>query len=261
MSKSLSVQRELTEALHLAAKKLKLNDYKINLNFDLSIGDGFLSHLYKPSLINNITKEEIQLAVKRSPRAVEMRAKTAIEFCYKNEIQFYSKIYPALQNLEKKHNVSQFLNIVPQYITSISDLNKEIVVLKNILSDGFQLRDKQLLFDDEHARLIFKTYGHFHAVSFCLKKQEPERFHTLVQPLTRIWNKMNAGPKGLVISSIQQSYDALCDTEDASIKKKFQDYVLNCKQKFEHATYYHGKYSGILHGDCWSNNMMFKYKV
>jgi thiamine kinase-like enzyme len=41
---------------------------------------------------------------------------------------------------------------------------------------------------------------------------------------------------------------------------KLKKYIENSKEILYESINYSGKYYGILHGDCWSNNMMFKYQ-
>lgn len=264
MANSSKIENQLRAALKLAAEALNLEDYTVPpLNLEALMGYGFSSQFYKPSLIDTKTNEKIQLAIKKAPDANETRKINAIEDSYKNETYFYTHIYPAMQDIQKEHKVSQLFNCVPQYVTSVDKIGEELIVFKDVTVDGFQLRDKHLLFDDEHTSLIFQTYGRFHAISFCLIKKDSEKFHKLVEPLSAIWKKMikNYEYKTYIENVLKEAYEALDVEADGPIREKFTEYVSNSAQKFEEALSYHGKYLGLLHGDCWSNNTMFKYKV
>jgi thiamine kinase-like enzyme len=181
---------------------------------------------------------------------------------YKNEIYFYSEICPAFKKFENEHHILKPFDSVPEYITCDRQVGKEIIVFKDITKEGFELREKDLLLDDEHVRLIFKTYGHFHAISFCLKEQKPEEFERLSKSLSNIWKKYteSGGLITILKSHLQTAYEALDSSKHADIMEKLKKYIENTLEIFSESLYYDGKYFGILHGDCWSNNMMFKYQ-
>jgi thiamine kinase-like enzyme len=112
--------------------------------------------------------------------------------------------------------------------------------------------------------LILKTYGRFHAHSFVLRAKQPEeyskivsRFHNMYEELTKEANSVfryELLEHGRLIPTY------LIPGEDDEIIKKFEKYAgdgfLNV---FADTIKEPGDYSVILHGDCWSNNMMFKY--
>jgi hypothetical protein len=173
------------------------------------------------------------------------------------------KSVPLFKKFEEDHGISKPFASVPEYFFSDGQLGKEIIVLKDITKERFVLREKDLLLDDNHARLIFKTYGHFHAISFCLKDQKPEEFSRLTKLFLNVWNQFFEKGSFLHIikSQVETAYEALDSREHAEIKVKLKKYVDNCKEILNECLNYNGKYYAILHGDCWSNNMMFKYQV
>jgi hypothetical protein len=263
MTSASDVQNQLTEVLNDAANKLNLKKFSLNLNLNALKGDGFLGDFYKVSITDDDAKKKYDLAVKKAPTEKIRRGENHIDLAYKNEIYFYSEICPAFKKFENEHNILKPFDSVPEYITSDRQVGKEIIVFKDITKEGFQLREKDLLLDDEHVRLIFKTYGHFHAISFCLKEQNPEEFERLSKSLSNIWKKYteSGGLITILKSHLQTAYEALDSSKHADIMEKLKKYIDNTLEIFSESLYYDGKYFGILHGDCWSNNMMFKYQV
>jgi hypothetical protein len=262
MSSASDIQTQLTEVLNSAAKKLNLKKFSLKLNLNALKGDGFLGDFYKVSIIDDEAKKKYDLAVKKAPTEKIRREESRIDLAYENEIFFYSEICPAFRKFEEEHRISKPFDFVPEYFVSDSQLGKEMIVLEDITKEGFVLRDKNLLFDDDHAKLIFKTYGHFHAISFCLKEQKPEEFSKLTKSFKNIWNEIFE--KGIFVniikSHVEIAYEALDPGEHVEIMVKVKKYIENCKEILRECISYNGKYFGILHGDCWSNNMMFKYQ-
>ncbi|KAJ3638540.1 hypothetical protein MTP99_001896 [Tenebrio molitor] len=262
MSSASDIKNQLTEVLNSTARKLNLKKFSLKLNLNALKGDGFLGDFYKVSIIDDETKKKYDLAVKKAPTEKIRREESRIDLAYKNEIFFYSGICPAFRKFEEDHGISKPFDSVPEYFVSDGQLGKEIIVLKDITKEGFVLREKDLLLDDDHARLIFKTYGHFHAISFCLKEQKPEEFSRLTKSLKNIWNEVfqKGSFVNIITSHVELAYKALDPKEHAEIMVKLKKYIENSKEILYESINYSGKYYGILHGDCWSNNMMFKYQ-
>jgi hypothetical protein len=263
MSSVSDIQNQLTEVLNKVAKKLNLKKLSLNLNLNALKGDGFLGDFYKVSITDGETKKKYDLAIKKAPTEKVRREESRIDLAYENEILFYSEICPAFRKFEEDHGISKPFDSLPEYFASDGQLGKELIVLKDITKEGFELREKDLLLDDDHANLIFKTYGHFHAISFYLKEQKPEEFSRLTKSLKNIWNEdfVKDSLVNIIKSHVEIAYEALDPREHAEIMVKLKKYIENCEEILFESVNYTGKYFGILHGDCWSNNMMFKYQV
>jgi hypothetical protein len=262
MSNVSDIPNQLTEVLNKVGKRLNLKNISLNLNLNTLKGDGFVGDFYKVSITDDETKKKYDLAVKKAPTEKIRREESRVDLAYKNEIFFYSEICPVFKKFEEDHGISKPFNSVPEYFVSDDQLEKEIIVLQDITKEGFVLRDKELLFDDDHTRFIFKTYGHFHAISFCLKEQKPEEFWRLTKSLKNIWKEIfeKGSFFNIIKIHVETAYEALDPKEHAEIMVKLKKYIENCKEIFYESISCTGKYYGILHGDCWSNNMMFKYQ-
>ncbi|XP_068896004.1 uncharacterized protein [Tenebrio molitor] len=262
MSNVSDIPNQLTEVLNKVGKRLNLKKFSLNLNLNTLKGDGFVGDFYKVSITDDETKKKYDLAVKKAPTEKIRREESRVALAYKNEIFFYSEICPAFKKFEEDHGISKPFNSVPEYFVSDDQLEKEIIVLQDITKEGFVLRDKELLFDDDHTRFIFKTYGHFHAISFCLKEQKPEEFSRLTKSLKNIWKDIfeKGSFFNIIKIHVETAYEALDPREHTEIMVKLKKYIENCKEIFYESISCTGKYFGILHGDCWSNNMMFKYQ-
>ncbi|XP_015837331.2 uncharacterized protein LOC655292 [Tribolium castaneum] len=262
MCASSNFEKQLLSVLDDAAKKLNLTNYSVNLNLTANKGDGFLGEFYKVSITDNETNLTHHLVIKRAPTEAVRRTQDEIEEIYRNEIFFYTEVYPAFKQFEKEQHMCEAFDSIPEFVTCCKEPGRELLVFKDITKAGFELREKNLLLDDQHTRYIFKTYGHFHAISFCMKEQDCEKFETLTKSLKNIWllfAKRKAFRETLAKIS-EKVCESLDPIKDSKIVEKYQNYKNNCTEIFEKSGHYEGKYSGIIHGDCWSNNMMFKYQ-
>jgi thiamine kinase-like enzyme len=262
MTSRSDLERQLTNVSNDSARALNLRTFSTNMNLNATKSDGFLGEFYKVSITDSETHTTHDLVVKRAPTENTRRQLNNAEWAYKNEIHFYTQIYPAFKKFEEGHRVQKRFNSLPEFITCDKEVGREMIVLRDLTKMGFEMRRRDLLLDDEHARLIFKTYGHFHANSFCLREQVPEEFDRLAKPLYHIWKNFanNDGFINLLTKLAENAYEGLDSARDAVVLEKLKKYIESTKEIFQEALAYDGKYLAILHGDCWSNNMMFKYQ-
>lgn len=115
----------------------------------------------------------------------------------------------------------------------------------------------------DHVRLVLQSLGKFHAISFALKDQQPEKFDELASPLNEIF--MRKDDKNLCDYFAKQSeavMKVLSGEKDAhllaKVKKLFErtpmEIAADCVDpKLA------GQSAIITHGDMWQNNTMFRY--
>lgn len=114
----------------------------------------------------------------------------------------------------------------------------------------------------EHVNLVMAALGKFHAISFAVKDQQPTKFKQLTCDMTEIFLRPNdVNMENYVNSYNKKVIDAAALLGNAAILKKVEkifsgnvfrsifDYVSNESAQ---------PYSIICHGDCWTNNTMFK---
>nr|XP_001807041.2 PREDICTED: uncharacterized protein LOC100141764 [Tribolium castaneum] len=258
MTTNVQLKLKLNTLLTNAAKNLNIQKFSIDLDLCALKGDGFLCEIYKAAIIDQETNKKINVVIKVAPSDQRRREATCIQEAYSNEILFYSEVFPVFIKFQQEHKTTQLFNNVPRYITSAGKLGEEMIVLADITKAGFIMRDKNLALDEEHAKLIFKTYGRFHAISFCLKDQNFEVYKNLTKKLVNVpavfghRDGFCRGLKGMA----GKAFKIL----DPNLQTVFKKYEENTVEMYLKVLKYEGKYSCILHGDCWSNNMMFKYQ-
>lgn len=152
----------------------------------------------------------------------------------------------------------------PQCYLTISDELSEALFLEDLTLrqfDMFKFRGRPITF--QHISLVVRALGKFHAISFALKDQQPQKFKQLSSQLSEsFWDGI------LVRSNYEQLYHAMLekllacleeekrsDLADRFRKMNGNQTVANLFQLIS------GKwaepYSVICHGDATINNSMF----
>lgn len=138
----------------------------------------------------------------------------------------------------------------------------ECVFLEDLSVKGFSIIDR---FNEEvtaeHVQLIMQCLGKFHAISFALKDQQPDKFVELAAPLTEVFIRSDdAFMRDYFSKQMDVVYKAVDGDNHLTekLKKLFEkepfDIALECLNL--EST---GGASVISHGDAWQNNTMFRY--
>lgn len=138
----------------------------------------------------------------------------------------------------------------------------ECIFLQDLTRRNILMADKKAV-TTEHILLVMKTIGKFHALSFALRDQEPEKFAEIVNELREPifyhgYNQMVAngfnGAAMNVINSITDDKDAhLLDAVLRMYERNQYDIVVDCVDGNSCEPY-----AVIAHGDLWPNNTMFQ---
>lgn len=154
-------------------------------------------------------------------------------------------------------------NEYPICYTVIDEEPYETLILEDLSVDNFIMLDRQ---KDEitadHVKLVMSSLGKFHALSFALKDQQPEKFKELTSQLDEVFYRLDNenmrkfvssfGP--IVIGHAEKIGD---DAITEKIKKLFSVHVLEALAGLVDSNIAE-PYAVIGHSDCWTNNTLFK---
>lgn len=220
------------------------------------------SLIFKAKVHNRSAQTSVNLVIKKAPKNTS-HILPSIELLYQNEIHFYSAVCPRLKAFEEQHGILESLLPVAEFITSDSGIGKNMVILGDLHDEGYELCQPGLIFNQEHINLIFKTYGHFHATSFCFKQRNHEQFQELIQSFRSIFEIREFFE---VITNdayfgIKHALEMLSSDTEKHLIEKLQLCLLNIKEICYNGISYEGKHGCLLHGQCFESKMMFKYNV
>lgn len=131
--------------------------------------------------------------------------------------------------------------------------------MEDLKPSGYVMFDKTKYLDEEHLEAIFKTYGRFHALSFVLKNQNFERFKTVTKDFIDLSQLIGQIAAKQMVTALSAAVNALDTEEDKVVFEELKDFGQKSVELFLSVCVYKGQHSCLIHGDCWSNNMLFKY--
>lgn len=112
----------------------------------------------------------------------------------------------------------------------------------------------------EHILLIMTALGKFHAVSFALKDQEPEKFGKMVNEIAEIFF-VRGGPMSALVNHAEKVAVSCIDDDDDGylLRALFRLYEQNQFDQLVDLSNGNDAepYAVVVHGDLWSNNIMF----
>lgn len=175
------------------------------------------------------------------------------------EFNFYYKYMPRVREISKVH-------FAPE--SYFSPLNC-VVVLEDLKNSGFIMADRHEQLDFDHCKRYFTVSGKLHAVGVALLKKYPELSTTFPSAHDKLqkneekskvmWRTIVVGLRCLV-NSVEalnlKDYRTYIDIIKELLKsdgEKFQKLAINSM------TLQNDHFKSLIHGDCWTTNMMFKY--
>ncbi|XP_023014529.1 uncharacterized protein [Leptinotarsa decemlineata] len=238
----------------------KMDNLTVNIHDSNKKGAGYLGNLCFITLKNKQTNEETHLVLKQvmssgGPKSLEFNSTV-----FHNEMLFYNNIWPFLLNFQHV-TTGNVLNIIPRCYASCSKKGTEKLILENLSFQSFHVCDKTVPLDKAHLEYIFKTFGQFHAMSFACKALNPEKFDELTAPLKNIFDYFLNGTlffKNSMNRCFKFIWDHLESNTPETLSSKLREYSEDGPNLYSRIMNYNGRNQVLLHGDCWSNNMMFK---
>ncbi|KAF7273066.1 hypothetical protein GWI33_014193 [Rhynchophorus ferrugineus] len=248
------IKADLDKILQGIAEKLNFKNYELIPNVSTDYGDGFVSLFYTGKVLNKDTGEVVSVAIKKAPPYQTFDYKRL----FSNEGLFYNTIFPCLDAFQRGAGVLTPFENVPVYYSSEVDGNTHIA-LENLKVVGYRMHDKKQYLDEDHLEYIFKLYGKFHGLSFVLKHKDPEKYLEIMENVVNVFESFSELLLEEMRKAVGGAFRTLDPEDDHDAYIKFKNIIDNMESAFKNACSYTGKFSCITHGDCWSNNMLFKY--
>lgn len=140
----------------------------------------------------------------------------------------------------------------------------ECLFLEDLKKKGFSMIDRRNeTISAEHVNLVMESIGKLHAISFALRDQHPEKFKEIISPLIDpFMNEVSESFKAYFEKMKSCVLGCLSSDKDSLLIERLNK--LYEKSNFEIAAEcvrgdLSEPYGVVCHGDCWTNNTMFKY--
>ncbi|XP_048004967.1 uncharacterized protein LOC125240838 [Leguminivora glycinivorella] len=201
------------------------------------------------------------------PDSIERRKTFKSEELFCNEVAFYNKIWPALDNFQRQRNIKSPFKAIPKCYLAQDDL----VILKDLKQQGFVMPDRRQGLTIEQCYFVLKNLSQFHALSLAMKHYNPEAFYDLIDVHDGITEVLFSGDneeyyksyyREAMHNALDMVEEGLADSED---KEK---YLSKFREFCSEDTFFQMMVSLVTpreplavinHGDCWTNNFLFRY--
>lgn len=175
------------------------------------------------------------------------------------EFNFYYKYMPRVREISK-------VQFAPESFFSPLDC---VVVLEDLKTSGFVMADRHEQLDLDHCKRYFAVSGKLHAVGVTLLKKYPElpkMFPGAHETLQKSEEKSKVMWRSVVVglSCLVHSVEAMNLEEYRTYIDLIKELIKCDGEKFKALTINSMRlqddhFKSLIHGDCWTTNMMFKY--
>lgn len=257
---------EKVEALHIKkiTEVLKENgfteDAKVTLQAVGQKGDNFVACV-KRIIAEDKDGKTLQIIAKIASSQDIVREMINMELLFTNEITMYTEILPQLAKLQNSLDIAEDEKLrFPMCYGIISEKPNEFILLEDLKQRGFEMRDRMTSLTSEEMKVVLKSVAIWHSFSFVLSHKEPNLFYEFRNMLRSMWGQIKEETRQL-FTMVETGVTELLENEEYKIRTRgtLINLFKNCSEldKVEKES----KYSVIVHGDCWTNNLMFKLEV
>lgn len=263
-----NISKEIVALLNEVAESENFYDFRIECVKDGRKLGGFLSDIQSVRIvgmnrINNcdIIKKELNLLCKTAFPLASQRDQFNCDLMFDREALFYQKVAPEFIKFQRDRGLSEedTFSAFPRCYKAVSDDKKGLfaIILEDLRPKGFALRPQN---DNcpEKRRLILRELAKFHAISFAMRDQCPERFESFEQ-LHDTWPVyINTGAFHQIYTQTLRRVAKMLDgTEYKSIYEAFlrdlEKYTLSWSDESVP-----NKFRAVSHGDLHDLNILFR---
>lgn len=270
MANKISVPDYVSAILADIAKSNGFNHSHFEWTKGAQVGDGFTGQILKVTItevesadIAENRREPLILVVKIPPDQKDYRKMSMLMFA--RETVMYNKVLPTLHAFQLKHNLepADCFSAFPKCHLAHFDqeLDEAVIVLDDLRENGFQMESKYEVIGLEHAKMVVQMIARYHATSTALKHLEPEVFAPFKE-LDDLFKSLfdDNMLKGMTAVNVAKTLQTLREDGDDIYRDKLEWYKENVVEIL--SSIWDAEPLAIpIHGDCWSNNFMFRYEV
>lgn len=255
--------KDIDNILSQVAENEGIRNYEFNFGEKNEAFAGFIGDFVFVKLNDKDSEKELDLAIKLSHREESQRERVPTRTTFENEAHLYTKFWPELSKFQKSHKITKPFDSIGKCYTWSLEKNHEYIVMQNLKNQGYGLFPKTYSFTYEDSKLIFQTYARYHAISFAMRQQCPEKLQEVFDSTHNVYEEICSTENfaSVLTTVVKDNLQILETANDEEITKQFLPYAENSMDLFRSVLNYKGKYPVLTHGDCWSNNLMIKRNV
>ncbi|KAF2887668.1 hypothetical protein ILUMI_18505 [Ignelater luminosus] len=153
-------------------------------------------------------------------------------------------------------------SLAPKFYKSNLEYKSEILVLENLASSNYKMYQATKVMDAKHVSVVLEKYARLHALGFALRDQNITKFEEITNAMNEMFIKFLKN--GNYIKAVKhialKSLTSLREDVDTKAYKIYKNHIINIDKIFDDLrNAANDDYTAIVHGDGWTNNMMFQY--
>lgn len=248
------------------ARSQGLQNYSIDYQAGSKSGDGFMSNMLAVRLVDQTDQaKSLSLICKlQLPNSEETAGSLDASILFDREVDMYNIVLPMMEKLQHDHGLTRdndggFFAYPKCFLAQRADNNESIVILEDLRSSGHVLWNKLEPIPFANVSLLMQQLGRYHALSFVLRDQHPQKFAQLegFDDVLLELIETCASLRTTMLSSMDEAIGLLDGaTTDLELLRSVRSIWLDLMRT--RTSVDRIKRFGVLsHGDCHTNNMMF----
>ncbi|CAG5019955.1 unnamed protein product [Parnassius apollo] len=245
-------QQLLRCLLDTIATENDYKDYETKLQLFSTGGANYTSQLHHITL-SAPEKDDLKLFAKLAIVNENIRAQARSEI-FETEMFFYSELLKQFQDMENQHNVpSEHRLATAKYYGCNREYLKEILILEDLSSQGFDTLDRLKSFDWNYASKSVTELSKLHALSIAYSKEHPEEFDALYTKF-KLRTVDNPKNKHIMEGIIRMAMEVIKEENKAKVLAFLQKFKNNEFNKLLMPS----RRPIIAHGDFRHSNLMHR---
>ncbi|CAH2229393.1 jg14853 [Pararge aegeria aegeria] len=250
------VHEDLVDIIRKVAAVTNITNIENFVEYGTDEIDSFLSWIHKVNIkgVRDGVLVNIKVMIKWHSNPIDRKCFRA---SYHREYVFYEIIVPNVIKLQRGFSIIEGLKIkFPNCALASIVHDKETIAI--YMSNDTRPLDRFQKIDFAHTSLVLKNLAKLHALSFALQKLYPDDFEMIRNLCAKDiqYADLESIPKCL-ISYYKSSINVI---SKPVAKAKLEVITPNILALLNKCSAPVPNYSTICHGDCWNNNILFKYQ-
>ncbi|ODN02157.1 hypothetical protein Ocin01_04497 [Orchesella cincta] len=232
-------------------------------------GDNYMSIMYSLNInLKNATSGDSQalpVMLKVLPRN-EFRLKMIRDAnIFVRDVNMYKMVLPSMEEFQKKagFEADEIIRPWPTCYACKTDGENDFLAMEDLKTQGFKMANRKEGLDFDHSKLFVTTLAKFHAISFAMFMGE---FDAILEKYP--WLEESMYNEDKIPDTFKLFIEGTFTQHANMLKEVGEEKAGTLVGKICNADYYKhlfslvgGKvpFAVIGHGDCWTNNLMFRY--
>ncbi|XP_044755969.1 uncharacterized protein LOC123314723 [Coccinella septempunctata] len=258
-------QQEILEDLKIFTdvimKDEGISQYEYHVEGQTEKGLNYAGEIVFFSVTPKTGDKQYHFVMKTSRRSKKMREALGDGILDIRETHVYSKVFPALLQLLTESNSEYKLENVAKIYLINREYQHETMIMGDLRKEGYRLWNKRKPMNLEHIKTVLSNYGKYHASSMALRVRKPEVFKELTSDMENMFKHFlnDEEIRKLFREYVEDALNVLKESGLDDIFEKLKDLPVNVLEVLSKTVEVEDRVI-ITHGDCWINNMMFKYE-